>query len=137
MGVRGCARVCTGVHRCAWICMGMCGYAWVCTCVWDDFQNFFWRIESLHQRTLIRFLYEFLMHISSFFIGCKGNDNRFFSVESCVNTCGGNEPETDAKCKDVTCDVSMASFMKAKGCVPKIKPRSKSFTSLIYADLKT
>ena len=75
------------------------------------------------------------MHISSFFIGCKGNDNRFFSVESCVNTCGGNEPETDAKCKDVTCDVSMATFMKAKGCVPKIKPRSKSFTSLIYADL--
>ena len=120
MAMCGCAQVCVDMHGC-----GM------------YFQNFFWRIESLHQRTLIRFLYKFLMHISSFFIGCKGNDNRFFSVESCVNTCGGNEPETDAKCKDVTCDVSMASFMKAKGCVPKIKPRSKSFTSLIYADLKT
>ena len=43
-------------------------------------------------------------------------------MESCVNTCGGNEPETDAKCMDVTCDDSMATFMKAKGCVPKIEP---------------
>ena len=76
----------------------------------------------------------FFLHTSSFFKGCKGNDNRFSSVESCVNTCGGNEPETDAKCKDVTCDESMATFMKAKGCVPKIKPRSQSFTSLM-ADL--
>ena len=93
--------------------------------------------DSNHRISRLKLFYNFLMHISSFFIGCKGNDNRFFSVESCVNTCGGNEPETDAKCKDVTCDVSMATFMKAKGCVSKIKPRSKSFTSFIYADLKT
>ena len=36
----------------------------VCMCGMN-FQNFFWRIESLHQRTLIRILYEFLFFISS------------------------------------------------------------------------
>ena len=103
----------------------------------EGFKYFCLGGDSNHRISRLKLCYNFLMHISSFFIGCKGNANRFFSVESCVNTCGGNEPETDAKCKDVTCDVSMATFMKAKGCVPKIKPRSKSFTSLIYADLKT
>ena len=76
MGVRDCARVCVDFHRdtgvcevcagmrgCAWVCAGVGGSAWVCAgvrgCVRVYFQNFFWRIESLHQRTLIRFLYEF------------------------------------------------------------------------------
>ena len=32
----------------------------VCECVWGmNSQNIYWRIESLHQRTLIRILYEF------------------------------------------------------------------------------
>ena len=47
-GVHGCAQVCVDMHRCAYVC-GM------------NFQNFFWTIESLHQRTLIRILYEFLI----------------------------------------------------------------------------
>ena len=57
-GVEGSAWVCVGVHRCAQVCVDMHGYGMY-------FQNFFWRIESLHQRTLIRFLYEFfLLHFS-------------------------------------------------------------------------
>ena len=86
VGVRGCAQVCTGVHGCVQVCAsvrvcaGVDGYVWVCAgvrrcvrvctgvCVdmhgythvcGMNFQNFFWRIESLHQRTLIRILYEF------------------------------------------------------------------------------
>ena len=86
VGVCGCARVCTGVHGCVQVCAsvrvcaGVDGYVWVCAgvrrcvrvctgvCVdmhrythvcGMSFQNFFWRIESLHQRTLIRILYEF------------------------------------------------------------------------------
>ena len=86
-GVRGCALVCVGVCGCAWVCASMRRCAWVCAgmrecalvcvgmrkcervcagvceygrvCVGMNFQNFFWRIESLHQRTLIRILYEF------------------------------------------------------------------------------
>ena len=63
--VHGCARVCAGVGGSAWVCMGVRGCARVCTGVRGYgmyFQNFFWRIESLHQRTLICFLYEFLLH---------------------------------------------------------------------------
>ena len=49
-----------GVSGCAWMCMGVCGCAWVCECVCGMIsQNIYWRIESLHQRTLIRILYEF------------------------------------------------------------------------------
>ena len=65
-GMRECARVCMGVGRCAQVCSGVGGNAQVCTGVCGcahvcgmNFQNFFWRIESLHQRTLIRILYEF------------------------------------------------------------------------------
>ena len=57
-GMYGCSRVCgRGVHRCAWVWegvgrRGVRGCAWVYACVWDEFsvnfQNFFWRIESLH-----------------------------------------------------------------------------------------
>ena len=56
------------------------------------------------------------------FKGCKGNDNRFATVESCFNTCGGQEPETISTCKGITCDHSMANMMKAKGCQPLIQP---------------
>ena len=65
--VRGYTRVCAGMHgcsvgvcRCGRECAGVrrfaSGYACVCGM---NFQNFFQRIESLHQRTLIRILYEF------------------------------------------------------------------------------
>ena len=90
-GVLGCARVCMVVHRCmqmyihvcgcnwvcaggwvwyARVCMGVCGSVrkceGVCKCVcWMNFQNIFWRLDSIHQRTLIRILYEFY---PSFFI---------------------------------------------------------------------
>ena len=57
-GVHGCARVCAGVCGCESVCTGVGGYAWVCVCM--NFQKIFWRIESLHQRTLISILYEFL-----------------------------------------------------------------------------
>ena len=71
MGISGCLQVCVGVHGCAGGCVGVhgCGREWVeGGCVGVDgcmnvcgmnFQNIFWRIESLHQRTLIRILYEF------------------------------------------------------------------------------
>ena len=84
-GVLRCAWVCTGVHgraqvhanvhTCMWVCaggwvwyarvcMGVCGSVrkceGVCKCVcWMNFQNIFWRLDSIHQRTLIRILYEF------------------------------------------------------------------------------
>ena len=46
-----------GVRVCAWICTSVCMCAYVCGM---NFQYFFRRIESLHQRTLIHILYEFL-----------------------------------------------------------------------------
>ena len=69
VGVRGCVRVCMGVR---WVCAGVYGCAQLCVGVRRfaqeyasmcgmNFQNFFWRIESLHQRTLIRILYEFFV----------------------------------------------------------------------------
>ena len=79
LGVRGCAQVCAGVLGCVRVCMGV---RWVCAGVYGcaqlcagvrrfaqeyacmcgmNFQNFFRRIESLHQRTLIRILYEFFV----------------------------------------------------------------------------
>ena len=82
VGVRGCAQVCAGVLGCVRVCMGV---QWVCAGVYGcaqlcagvrrfaqeyacmcgmNFQNFFRRIESLHQRTLIRILYEFLLKIA-------------------------------------------------------------------------
>ena len=71
--VRKCASVCAGVGRSAWVCTGMHWCAQVCVdmhrCAYVcgmNFQNFFWRIESLHQRTLIRILYEFfLLHFTT------------------------------------------------------------------------
>ena len=60
LGVRVCTRMCVGVRGYAWVCMGMQRFAHVCGM---NFQNFFRRIESLHQRTLIRILYEFYLLI--------------------------------------------------------------------------
>ena len=59
----------------AQVCMGVCGIlrkcAGVCECVcWMNFQNIFWKLESIHQRTLIRILYEFL-HLGWFFNDIK------------------------------------------------------------------
>ena len=42
-----------GVRRCSGVCKRMRG------CARMNFQNFFWRIVSLNQRTLIHILYEF------------------------------------------------------------------------------
>ena len=79
-GMGGCAWVLLGVCRCCRVCAGLCGCEPVCGCVWVgvggcgqlcwmNFQNFFWRIESLHQRTLIHILYEFLnMYVSWVFV---------------------------------------------------------------------
>ena len=65
-GVRQCAWVCMGVLECAMLCAGVQGCVWkclgVCECVCGmNFQNTYWRIESLDQWTLIRILYEFSM----------------------------------------------------------------------------
>ena len=86
--VPGCARVCTSVRRCARVCAGVqwvgagvhgcAGCAQLCAgvrrfaqeyaCMCGmNFQNFFRRIESLHQRTLIRILYEFFL-LTYFFL---------------------------------------------------------------------
>ena len=64
--VRGCALVCAGVHECALVYAGVRGcvqkFLGVCECVWGmNFQNIYWRIESLHQQTLICILYEFFL----------------------------------------------------------------------------
>ena len=56
-------RVWADVHGCANVC-GM------------NFQNFFQRIESLHQRTLIRILYEFLCYLVNHF--CRDCFSIFF-----------------------------------------------------------
>ena len=65
VGMLGCALVCAGVHECALVYAGVRGcvqkFLGVCECVWGmNFQNIYWKIESLHQRTLIHILYEFL-----------------------------------------------------------------------------
>ena len=56
------AQVCAGVRKCAQVFVEVSGSAWVSTSVcWMNFQNIFWRLESIHQRTLIRILYEFFV----------------------------------------------------------------------------
>ena len=72
-GVHGCAQVYIHVHGCVRVCMGVCGNvrkcAGVCECVcWMNFQHIFWRLESIHQRNLIRILYKFFLLLCSIFI---------------------------------------------------------------------
>ena len=77
MGMRGCAWVCAGVRGCAQVCMDMHGCGMY-------FQNFFWRIESLHQRTLIRILYEFFTkksHMIEFLqLLCNSHPGKCFAI---------------------------------------------------------
>ena len=77
VGMPGCALVCAGVHECALVYAGVRGcvqkFLGVCECVWGmNFQNIYWRIESVHQRTLIRILYEFFSKI------CASNKRCFW-----------------------------------------------------------
>ena len=59
-------------------------------------------------------------------IGCGGNDNRFSTIESCVNTCGGNDIGVPSKttdiCASVKCDQAKNDLQLAKGCIPNTKP---------------
>ena len=55
-------QVWAGLDGCGWVCMDMHGCVHVCGM---NFQNFFQRIESLHQRTLIPILYEFFIYYTS------------------------------------------------------------------------
>ena len=93
-GVHGRAQVHAKVHTCMWVwlggwvwyarvCMGVCGSVQkcegVCKCVcWMNFQNIFWRLDSIHQRTLIRILYEFFSQIWQYLL--LGNVLKFLSV---------------------------------------------------------
>ena len=65
-GVCGCLLVYTSVHEYALVCTGVRGCVRKCLGVSEcvcgmNFQNTFWRIESLHQRSSICILYEFLI----------------------------------------------------------------------------
>ena len=53
--------------------------------------------------------------------GCQGNDNRFNSLEECVNLCGGYEPQEKLDCSAAMCNKQDAAFHRAKGCQPIIK----------------
>ena len=79
-GVDGYVWVCAGVRRCVRVCTGVCvdmhGYTHVCGM---NFQNFFWRIESLHQRTLIRILYEFLHCFITVGMQCQYEAGKYFA----------------------------------------------------------
>ena len=73
-GVGGCGQVWVGCGGLVWAGMGGCGQIWVggcarvCEVCGINFQNFFQRIESLHQRTLIHILYEFFTSSSLFLV---------------------------------------------------------------------
>ena len=64
-GVRGYTQVYADVHGYAQLYLGVGGCVRKCDCLCRmNFQNTYWRLESIHQRTLIRILYEFLSQCS-------------------------------------------------------------------------
>ena len=99
VGGCGCAYMYMGVCRCEWVCacvcgcvgyaqvcMGVCGSlrkcTSVCKCVcWMNFQNIFWRLESIHQRTLIHILYEFFCYEFYFRQRRPGADDQLYKTK--------------------------------------------------------
>ena len=49
-------------------------------------------------------------------LGCGGNENNFQSIDECVNTCGGSEPNVEPLCAQTQCDDREARLYRAKGC---------------------
>ena len=80
----------------------------VLRCVWGmNFQNIYWRIESLHQRTLIRILYEFFSQNSAFtFINCYILKifHRNWIESNIVDTYGYGIPSMDATAAPSLCN---------------------------------
>ena len=74
-GVRGYTQVYADVHGYAQLYLGVGGCVRKCDCLCRmNFQNTYWRLESIHQRTLIRILYEFLSQCSKIKrLICLGN----------------------------------------------------------------
>ena len=53
----------------------------VCECVHGmNFRNIYWRIESLHQPTLIHILYEFFIGVSTMLV----LENRQYFMQNCI-----------------------------------------------------
>ena len=53
------------------MCACVCKCTGICECVcWMNLQNIFWRLESIHQRTLICILYKFFTSLPLFHLFC-------------------------------------------------------------------
>jgi len=59
--------------------------------------------------------------------GCGGNDNKFNTLEECVNLCGGLEPEESLACEATKCNTQEAMVYRAKGCQPVLKKGEVGF----------
>jgi len=51
-----------------------------------------------------------------------GNDNRFSTLEDCVASCGGGQPQERAECHQVECDMREEQLSLARGCRPITRP---------------